>query len=189
MSVYLAARCCCRWPNTWKHDGARSELQGECSNTSKCFCAKWLLYLAFQTALTREGSSVSQWLAMGWMTGLPPHKQRRVYLTNSMERRPSWKANSSLASQEIPRIFWNLHVHYCAHKSPPLVPILSQINTVYDHQSHFAFHCQTQAGCISVEASYSVNSKHLSTFNHESPLQTTLWNLRNTVKKVSFISH
>ena len=119
--MYLAARCCCRWPNTRKHDGARSELQGECSNTSKYFCAKWLLYVAFQTALTREGSSVSQWLAMGWMTGLPPHKQRRVYLTNSMEQRPSWKANSSLASQEIPRIFWNLHVHYCAHKSPPLV--------------------------------------------------------------------
>jgi hypothetical protein len=40
-----------------------------------------------------------------------------MYTTISMEQSPSWKVNSRLASQEIPRLLWNW-----VHKSPPLVP-------------------------------------------------------------------
>jgi hypothetical protein len=48
-----------------------------------------------------------------------------------MEQSPSWEANSHSDSQEIPCLMWGLKVYYPVLKSPPLVPILSQINPIH----------------------------------------------------------
>ena len=48
-------------------------------------------------------------------------------LTHSMEQSCSWEANWFSASQEIARILRNPKVRYRIRKSPPPLPILSQI--------------------------------------------------------------
>ena len=54
-----------------------------------------------------------------------------------MEQSPSSEANRFSASQEISRILWNPKVHCCIHKCPPLVPVLSQLDSVHTRTSNF----------------------------------------------------
>jgi len=54
-----------------------------------------------------------------------------------MERSPSLETNRFSATQEIPRILWNLKVHYRIHTCPPPVPTLSHIDPLQAHTFHF----------------------------------------------------
>ena len=60
-----------------------------------------------------------------------PKTLRFYSLTNSLEHSPSRKANTSLATQELPRILWNPKVHHIIHNSPPPNPLLRQMDPVH----------------------------------------------------------
>ena len=74
-----------------------------------------------------ENTDVYFWFSAFMLQHLLSKDSYLIYiylLTYSMVQSPSWEANCSAASQEIPRISRNPKVHYRTHKRPPPVSIL-----------------------------------------------------------------
>jgi hypothetical protein len=60
------------------------------------------------------------------------------------------------ASQEIPRVLRYTKVHYRVHKSPPPVPILSQMNPIYILPPYFLISRFILSSYLRVDLSYSL---------------------------------
>jgi hypothetical protein len=62
------------------------------------------------------------------MLSVPLVYENSTYLLTELS--PSREAANCAATQELPSILRNPKVHHRVHNSPPLVPILSQIDPV-----------------------------------------------------------
>jgi hypothetical protein len=89
-------------------------------------------------------------------------------LTYSMEQSPSWEADWSAASQEIPCILWNPKVHH--HKCTPTVPILSWLHPVHTPTSHFP---KIHSNIILPSMPGSPQWSHSLRFPHQNPVHTS----------------
>jgi hypothetical protein len=93
-------------------------------------CNEFSPHLIFASPLYLRGG------VLGWNLGHDTlcfvvfvRRSDSFMLTDSVEPSPSCQCDSPSSAQEFFNILLNLKVR--AHRSPPLVPILSQINTVY----------------------------------------------------------
>jgi hypothetical protein len=59
-------------------------------------------------------------------------------ITNFMKLSPSLEAASCAATQELPNTLRKPKIYYRVHKSPPLAPILSQIDPVHTIPSYLS---------------------------------------------------
>ena len=110
----------------WQMAGTILKMRSFCRFLRSCvskrycdvICASWCIN---ETILNIKWSKKS--MPSNWVTN---------QVTNFMQQSPSLEV-----SQEIPRIFRNLKVHYRIHKSPPPLYVLSQSNRIHASPSHF----------------------------------------------------
>jgi hypothetical protein len=89
----------------------------------------WVIVKKTGEWVKKTGQWITEWLSIWVNEKINMSGFHSEYLLTELN--PFWEAANCAATQELPSILWNPKVHYRVHKSPPLVPILSQIDSVY----------------------------------------------------------
>jgi hypothetical protein len=100
-------------------------------------------------------------------------------LTYFMQQSPFWEANRFAAGQEIPRILWNLKVHYRTHRCLSPVSILGQLNPA---------HTPTSLNTIIQSTSRSPQLSISLRFSHQNPVHTSLLHHTRYIPRLSHSS-
>ena len=98
-----------------------------------------------------------------------PPKHQSMDLLTPWSRVLLEKLTGFAANQEITRILWNLKVHYCTHKRPPPVPILSLLHPVPTTPSHFKIHLNIILPSMSWSPQWSLSLR----FPHQNLVHTS----------------
>jgi hypothetical protein len=145
-----------------KHDGGNLE----CINKSYCFLDAFVGY--FTTILQTCWVHLSR-------KQYPSHRE---VISNCMEQ-SSRRESCSPVTQRTPRVLLNPNVHFHIHNSPPIAPVLNQINLLQVLtllEAPFQYYLDVYA-CVLQVTSF-----------HQSPHQTLYAPLLST-KLVTFTAH
>jgi len=192
MAVLLSANCCYnKFHFFYKCDCLSRNLslnnvhiQWQCDlRISVKDCHVWLDHKDINTrdVLMSFGASFVFWISTyinaqntknlnNYLTNRPTKQ-----ITNRRASRPSWEANSSSASQEIPRILWNPKIRYHVHSILPFLTNLSKINPVHVHQTDlFKIHSNIILPCKPTYSKWLLSFRfpHQNLFSHLYVLHT-----------------